>query len=57
MFLNFCCVLLRWHTGLCEDSIDLELFDLMDGFIEELFDVSLDDLLCLEEIIDVISSA
>ena len=50
-------VLICWHARFIKDSLNLELLDLLDGFVEEVLKLSLDDLLLVEELVNVVNSA
>jgi hypothetical protein len=50
-------VLVCWHARFIEDSLNLELLDLLDGLVEEVLKLSLDDLLLVEKLVNVVDSA
>ena len=50
-------MLFCWHARFIEDSLNLELLDLLDGLIEEVLKLSLDDFLLVEKLVNVVDSA
>lgn len=50
-------MLFSWHAGFIKDSLNLELLDRLDGLVEEVLKLSLDDLLLVKEVFNVGDSA